>query len=54
LFPIEKELAVTVGETGRGVDVEFNQGAVDPVGGAFELGVVADWSFVYDEMGDGV
>ena len=54
LLPVEKELAVAVGEAGGGVDVEFGEGAVDPVGGAFEFGVGADGGFVDDEVCGGV
>src|SRR5437762_1361412 len=54
LFPVEKELAVAVGEAGSGVYVEFGQSAVDPVGGAFEFDVVADGGFVDEEMAGGV
>jgi hypothetical protein len=54
LLPIEKELAVAVGEAGRGVYVECGQGSIDPVGRAFEFGVVADGGFVDDEVGSGV
>lgn len=53
MLPIEEELAVAVGETGGGVDVELGEGAVDPVGGAFELGPVADRGLIDDEVGKG-
>ncbi len=52
LLPVEEELAVAVGEAGGGVDVEVGEGAVDPVGGAFEFGVVADGGLVEDEVGE--
>src|ERR1700758_3524503 len=54
LFPVEKELAVAVGEADGVVDVELGEGAVDPVGWAFEFGVGADGGFVDDEVGRGV
>jgi hypothetical protein len=54
LFPIQKELAVAVGEAGGGIYVEFGQSAVDPAGGAFEFDVVADGGFVDEEVPGGV
>jgi hypothetical protein len=54
LLPVEKELAVAVGEAGGVTDAECGQGAVDPVGRAFEFGVVADGGFVQDKMRGGV
>ncbi len=50
LLPVEEESAVAVGDAGGGVDVEFGEGAVDPVGGAFELGPGADGGFVDEEV----
>jgi hypothetical protein len=50
LLPVQEELAVAVGEAGRGVDAEFREGLVDPGGWAFELGVVADRGLVDHQM----
>jgi hypothetical protein len=54
LLPVEKELAVAVGEAGGGVDVECSNRAIDPVGGAFEFGVGADGGLVDDDVRCGV
>src|SRR5258708_1452376 len=54
LLPVEKELAVAVGQAVGGVDVKVSESAVDPVGGAFEFGVGADGGFVEDQVGGGV
>ena len=50
LLPGEEEGAVAVCEAGGGIDAELGQGAVDPCGGAFQLGVVADGRLVEDEV----
>jgi hypothetical protein len=54
LFPVEKELAVAVGQAGSGVDVEFGQRAIDPLGRAFCLGVGADRGLVDEQVRGGV
>jgi hypothetical protein len=53
LLPVEKELAVAVGEAGGGIDAKIGQGLIDPGCGTFELRIVADRGFVDDEMGGG-
>jgi hypothetical protein len=50
LFPVEKELAIAISQAGRRIDVEDLEGAIDPVGGTFELGVGADWGLVDDKV----
>ena len=54
LLPVEEEAAVTVGEAGGGIDAKFCEGIVDPRGGSFELGVVAEGGLVDDEVTPGV
>jgi len=54
LLPIEEELAIAVGKAGVRIDVEFGQGAIDPVRRAFEFGVISDGGFVNDKVGYGV
>jgi len=51
LLPVEEEFAVAVGEAGGGVDIEVDEGLVDPGGRSFQLDVVADGGLVDDEMG---
>ncbi len=53
VFPGEEELTVAFGKAGAGVDGELYEHAVDPAGGAFELGPGADGCFVDDEVGCG-
>src|SRR5579871_5974690 len=50
LLPVEEKLAVAVGEARGVVDAEGGQGAVNPLGWAFDLGVVADGGLVDDEV----
>ena len=50
LAPLVKEAAVAEGDVVGGGDAEAEGGAVDPVGGAFELCVVADGGFVDDTV----
>ena len=50
LFPVQEEFAVTVGEAGRRIDIEFGDRPVNPIRRAFELDVVPDWSFVHDQV----
>lgn len=50
LLPVEEEFAIAIGEAGGGINVELDDGAVDPSGRAFELDVVADGGLVDDEM----
>ncbi len=50
LAPLVKEAAVAEGDVVGGSDAEAERGAVDPVGGAFEFGVVADGGFVNDAV----
>ena len=48
--PEFEEAAVAECDVLGGVDAEARCGSVDPLGGAFQLGVVADWSFIDDAM----
>lgn len=50
LLPFKEEFAVTRGEAGFGIDVEFGDGSVDPIGRTFQFDVVADRRLVYDEV----
>ena len=52
LLPVEKELAVAVGEAGGRVYVECGKSLVDPGGRPFELGIGADGGLVEDEVSD--
>jgi len=45
-----KEAAVAQGDVVGGLDGQTGGGAVNPIGGAFELGVIADGSLVYDAV----
>jgi len=48
--PEIEEAAVAEGDVLGGIDAQEGGGAVDPFGGAFELGVVADGGFIDDAM----
>ena len=48
--PLVEEAAIAEGDVVGGLEAEAGGGAVDPFGGAFELGVVADGGFVDDAM----
>ncbi len=48
LLPVEEELSVAVGEADGWTDLEVGEGAVDPVGGAFEFGPGSDGGFIED------
>jgi hypothetical protein len=50
LAPLVKEAAVTEGDVVGGSDAEAERGAVDPLGGALEFGIVADGGFVDDAV----
>ncbi len=52
-LPVVEKFAVAVGEAGGGVYVQVGEGLVDPGGGAFEFGVVADGGLVDDQVGEG-
>jgi L-threonylcarbamoyladenylate synthase len=54
LLPVEKQLAVAIGQAGGGVDAKHGHGAVDPVGRAFQFGIGADGGLVEDQMRGGV
>jgi hypothetical protein len=54
LLPIQKQLAVAVGQAGGGVDVKLGQGSIDPLRGAFKFGVGANRGLVDDEMRGGI
>jgi len=50
LAPQVEEAAVTESDVLNGIDAEADGGAVDPLGCAFELGIVADGGFVDDAV----
>lgn len=50
LLPFEEEFAVTRGEAGFGIDVEFGDRSVDPIGRTLQFDVVADRRLVDDEV----
>jgi hypothetical protein len=54
LLPVEEEAAVALGEADGGIDVEPGESVVDPGGGAFQLGVVANGGLVEDEVEAGI
>jgi hypothetical protein len=53
LLPVQEELAVAVSQTRGRIDVECGEGLVDPGGGAFEFGIVANGGLVDHQMGGG-
>jgi len=48
--PLVKETAVAEGDVAGGIDAETGGRAVNPIGRAFELGVVADGRFIDDAV----
>jgi len=50
LAPLVKEAAVAEGDVVGGIDAETEGSAIDPFGGAFEFGVIADGGFIDDAV----